>query len=315
MSEWITTPIEPPSAPGRARRERTARGLVPHRLPAWVREQFPDEYLARVEAQPSGVRLAFRTRATVIELDVLRHQDRVRGPAGTRAGPLRPAHRWSADRPAERSGRQRLPDRHGGPVGRHPARSGRHGSLHRPAGAAKKPVEIRLPQTELTELIALRTDAPCGPSAARGPGCLAAPRQLDQPRLQRRRPHRAPGRPSPRRRAGVELINLGFSGNALLDPFVARVMRDTPADLHQPEDRHQPGECRPDAAAGLRPGRARLPRHHPRRPSRPRPCSLVSPLLCPIQEAHPGPARSMRFDGDEVRFFTTADRWTAPAAG
>lgn len=30
---------------------------------------------------------------------------------------------------------------------------------------------------------------------------------------------------------GVELINLGLGGGALLDPFTARAMRDTPADL------------------------------------------------------------------------------------
>ena len=30
---------------------------------------------------------------------------------------------------------------------------------------------------------------------------------------------------------GVELINLGLGGSALLDPFTARAMRDTPADL------------------------------------------------------------------------------------
>lgn len=35
-----------------------------------------------------------------------------------------------------------------------------------------------------------------------------------------------------RSRAGeVDLVNLGFSGNALLDPFTARAMRDAPADL------------------------------------------------------------------------------------
>ena len=32
-------------------------------------------------------------------------------------------------------------------------------------------------------------------------------------------------------RAGVDLVNLGFGGGALLDPFVARTIRDTPADL------------------------------------------------------------------------------------
>ena len=51
--------------------EPTARGLLPHRLPARARGQIADAQLAMAEAQPSGVRLAFRTRATVVELDVL----------------------------------------------------------------------------------------------------------------------------------------------------------------------------------------------------------------------------------------------------
>ncbi|MHA7240787.1 SGNH/GDSL hydrolase family protein [Arthrobacter sp. TMS1-12-1] len=33
------------------------------------------------------------------------------------------------------------------------------------------------------------------------------------------------------RRAGVQLVDRGFSGSALIDPFMARVIRDTPADL------------------------------------------------------------------------------------
>ncbi len=33
------------------------------------------------------------------------------------------------------------------------------------------------------------------------------------------------------RLAGVELMNLGYGGSALLDPFTARIIRDTPADL------------------------------------------------------------------------------------
>ena len=33
------------------------------------------------------------------------------------------------------------------------------------------------------------------------------------------------------RLAGLDLVNLGLGGSALLDPFVARTIRDTPADL------------------------------------------------------------------------------------
>ncbi len=32
-------------------------------------------------------------------------------------------------------------------------------------------------------------------------------------------------------RGGVDLVNLGFAGSAMLDPFTARTMRDLPADL------------------------------------------------------------------------------------
>ena len=78
--------------------------------------------------------------------------------------------------------------------------------------------------------------SPCAPThpsnrcRPRSPG-VAAPRQFDQPRLQRRQPvdHVARGRRPTL--GGVELINLGLGGSALLDPFTARTMRDTPADL------------------------------------------------------------------------------------
>lgn len=45
--------------------------MLPHRLPARARAQYMDGQLAMAESQPSGVRLAFRTRATAIELDAL----------------------------------------------------------------------------------------------------------------------------------------------------------------------------------------------------------------------------------------------------
>lgn len=68
---WITTPITAELLRGAIELERTAHGLLPHRLPARARTQCTDGQLAMVEAQPSGVRLAFRTRATAVELDTL----------------------------------------------------------------------------------------------------------------------------------------------------------------------------------------------------------------------------------------------------
>ncbi|MFH9981940.1 hypothetical protein ACH4ND_22375 [Streptomyces sp. NPDC017179] len=66
--DWITTPVTADLLRGHLDVERTAHGLLPHRLPAGARRQIPDGQLAMAEAQPSGVRLAFRTRATTVEL-------------------------------------------------------------------------------------------------------------------------------------------------------------------------------------------------------------------------------------------------------
>ena len=52
--------------------ETTDDGLVPHRLPAAVRVRLPDDQFRMAESQPSGVRLAFRTTATVVELEARR---------------------------------------------------------------------------------------------------------------------------------------------------------------------------------------------------------------------------------------------------
>src|SRR6476469_6532966 len=70
-TRWVDTPITAGLLRGALDLERTTHGVLPHRLPAWAREQIPDGQLAMAEAQPAGVRLAFRTRATAVELDVL----------------------------------------------------------------------------------------------------------------------------------------------------------------------------------------------------------------------------------------------------
>lgn len=67
----ITTSITTALVHGCLETEQTEAGLLPHRLPAWARSQSSDPQLAMVEAQPSGVRLAFRSRATRIELDTV----------------------------------------------------------------------------------------------------------------------------------------------------------------------------------------------------------------------------------------------------
>ncbi|WP_022893242.1 hypothetical protein [Agromyces subbeticus] len=64
----ISTPITEDLIHGIAELETTDRGVRPHRLPEWVRQQFPDAQLMAMESQPSGARLAVLTTATTIEL-------------------------------------------------------------------------------------------------------------------------------------------------------------------------------------------------------------------------------------------------------
>lgn len=65
----ITTAISRELVAGAVDLEKTDDGVLPHRLPGWARAQFTDPQLSMVESQPSGVRVQFRTAATVIELE------------------------------------------------------------------------------------------------------------------------------------------------------------------------------------------------------------------------------------------------------
>src|SRR3954467_14156244 len=78
-TDWTTTPLTADLLRGALDLERTEHGVLPHRLPAWARAQGADGQLAMAEAQPSGVRVVFRTRATAIELDTLRTKPAYQG--------------------------------------------------------------------------------------------------------------------------------------------------------------------------------------------------------------------------------------------
>ncbi|MFI6169239.1 GDSL-type esterase/lipase family protein [Nocardia sp. NPDC051052] len=303
MTNWITTPIGPPILRGALDLERTANGILPHRLPAWARKQFPDDYLAMVEAQPAGVRVVFRTSATAIELDVL---------------PTRTFYQ-GAPPPAEGVYELLVDGRHAGrasvPGGTRlvfdmatqstVTEQGSAGTVRfTDLPAEPKDVEIWLPHTEITELVALRTDAPVEVTPDRGRktwlhhgSSISHGANADVPT--------ATWPALAAARGGVELINLSLRGNSLLDPFVARVIRDTPADLISLElgINIVNGDIMRLRAFGpavhgfldtIREG-------HPSTP-----LLVVSPILCPIHEDTPGPG-ALEFDGTRVSFRATGD--------
>ncbi|MER7175504.1 SGNH/GDSL hydrolase family protein [Streptomyces mesophilus] len=229
MNDWITTPLTTAVVRGALELEPTAQGVLPHRLPARARAQYADGQLAMAESQPSGVRIALRTRATALELDTVPTKRVYVG------APPRPDGVYDLLVDGELAGQASVD---GGNVLTIDMASG---SVEHTAGAPgtlrfaglpdrDKLVELWLPHNETTELVALRTDAPVQPlpdgdrkvwlhhGSSISHGSDAASPSTTWPAVAARL-------------AGVDLVNLGFGGSALLDPFTARAMRDTPADL------------------------------------------------------------------------------------
>ncbi|MEU9209739.1 GDSL-type esterase/lipase family protein [Streptomyces sp. NPDC048415] len=286
-SNWITTPITADIMRGALDLEHTAHGVLPHRLPARARAQCADGQLAMAESQPSGVRLVFRTRATAVELDTLPTKRVYVG------APPRPDGVYDllvdgrlAGRAGVTGGNTLTIDLTTGSAKSEPGPVGTLRFTDLPDGA--KDVEIWLPHNETTELVALRTDAPVEPVRDRGRkvwlhhgssishGSDAAGPTAIWPALAASL-------------AGVELINLGLGGSALLDPFTARALRDTPADLISVKIGINL------VNADLMRLRAFAPAVHgfldTIREGRPTtPLLVVSPILCPIHEDTPGPS-------------------------
>ncbi|MEV6808724.1 GDSL-type esterase/lipase family protein [Streptomyces sp. NPDC051132] len=266
--------------------ERTARGLLPHRLPARARAQNTDPQLSMAESQPSGVRLALRTRATAVELDTLPTK---RVYPGT---PPRPDGVYDLVVDGRPAGSARLAEGDTLTVdlatGTVEHRPGPVGTV-RFAGLPDtvKDVEIWLPHNETTELVALRADAPVEPVPATGRrvwlhhgsslshGSDAVSPTATWPALAASL-------------GGAELINLGLGGGALLDPFTARALRDTPADLVSVKlglnvvntDLMRLRAFGPAVHGFL----DTIREGHPDVP-----LLVVSPVLCPMHEDTPGP--------------------------
>ncbi|MEU8458479.1 SGNH/GDSL hydrolase family protein [Streptomyces griseoaurantiacus] len=287
MNDWITTPLSPALVRGALELERTARGVLPHRLPARARAQFSDGQLAMAESQPSGVRLVLRTRATAIELDTLPTKREYVG------APPRPDGVYDLlvdgrlfGQASVTGGDTLVVDMTAGTFETRPGAPGTVRFTDLPEGP--KEVELWLPHDETTELLALRTDAPVEPAADRrrrvwlhhgssiSHGSNAASPSTTWPALAASL-------------GGVELVNLGLGGSALLDPFTARAMRDTPADLLSVKiginlvnaDLMRLRAFTPAVHGFL----DTLREGHPRTP-----LLVVSPILCPIHEDTPGPS-------------------------
>ncbi|WP_369213331.1 GDSL-type esterase/lipase family protein [Streptomyces flavofungini] len=300
----ITTPVTADLLRGHLDIERTAHGLLPHRLPARARRQIPDDQLAVAEAQPSGVRLAFRTRATTVELDTLPTKRAYQGfpPLPDGVYDLLVDGSLTAQATVDGGNLRTVTDMatQSAELREGPPGTARFAGL--PPG--DKDIEIWLPHTEITELITLRTDAPVETAPDKGRkvwlhhgssishGSNAAHPTGTWPALAASR-------------GDVELVNLGFGGSALLDPFTARALRDTPADLISLKiginvvnaDVMRLRAFTPAVHGFL----DTIREGHPTAP-----LLVVSAVLCPVQEDTPGPLMP-DFEGGTLRFKATGD--------
>ena len=304
--DWTTTPITADLLRGALDLEHTERGVLPHRLPAWARRQIPDGQLAMAESQPSGVRLVFRTRATAVELDVVATK---RAYVGV---PPRPDGVYELLVDGRLAGRASVTD---GDIltidmvaGTAETRPGPVQTL-RFTGLSgdERDVEIWLPHDETTQLVTLRTNAPIRTTPSNGRRVWLHHGSS----ISHGSNATAPTGTWPAVAAAlgkVELVNLGFGGGALLDPFTARTIRDTPADLISLKIGIN------IVNADLMRLRAFGPAVHGfldtiREGHLTTPLLVASPIYCPIHENTPGPCApdvSAMSEG-RLRFISTGD--------
>jgi len=281
-----STQIGPSLLRGFVELEQTEFGLLPHRLPAKARAQSTDPQLAMAETEPSGVRLVFRTASTAIELDVLPTRRQIVGVPPRPAGvyDLCVNGRLEKQQSAEGAAILRI-DMSSGTTVRDPGgvQTLRFDGLT----GDEKLVEIWLPHNEITELGALRTNAPVLAETAKNKplwvhhgssishGSNAASPTGTWPAIAASV-------------AGLELTNMGFGGSAMLDPFTARAIRDTPANMISIKIGINLVNADLMRLRGVGPAvhgfLDTIREGHPDTP-----LLVISPIYCPIHEATPGP--------------------------
>ncbi len=283
----------------------TAEGMQPTRLPQWALDQVEDSRLTMAAAQPSGVRLRLRTAATVVEFDVLPTRMVYRG------APPRPVGVFDLFVDGEQARQVSADDGNSVTIdmttGTSTAESGNPSTLRFDGLPGRdKTVELWLPHNEIVSIVAIRADAAAQGDPRTGRTWFHYGSSISQG--SNTTSPSSTWTASVSRSADVDLVNLGFSGSALLDPCIARVLRDSSADLISIKigiNLVNTDVMRLRALGPALHGFLDTVRDgHPDTP-----LLVVSPLYCPIHEDTPGPGA---FDSDAllsgtVRFVATGD--------
>ena len=257
--------------------------------------------LLSAQAQPAGVRLGFRTTSTSVELTAHRTYLAFKDVAPRADCHFDVVVDGRLVRQVETSGGTLMtidPATGGVDITEGPAQTVRVDGLD----DGDKVVEIWLPHYERIELAGLRADGPVEAiPAATQRRWVHYGSSISQGSSATTPTGTWVGRVA--RGAGLDVTNLGFSGSAMLDGFVAEVIRDRPADLIRLEvgiNLVNAGEVTVVEFPALLDGFLETIREgHPTTP-----LLVVSSIHCAIHEDTPGPAAT-DFDSGEIRYRAT----------
>lgn len=259
-------------------------GVVVHRLPEWARAQVDDMLFTFVEACPGGVVVRFETDAPTARLTLATRV--VTAPGAEPDPPLLVVRRGGIETVVPVPNPTVIvlgADMQIVEVRPQPPQTV---ELALRAADGAGPVEVFLPHTAHVELVALEADGGLRPSAGTGARWTHYGSSISQGMnavdVTRTWPVAAANR------LGWRLHNLSFAGNAQLDGFTARIIRDTPADIITLKiginlvnaDSMRERSFRPAAHAFLDTIREGQPDT---------PIVLITALACPIHEDAPGP--------------------------
>ena len=266
--------------------EDTGRGIVLHRMPAWARARHNDVALSLLETMPSGGRLEMVTDATVIELDVFLTLLQLGPDEGAPAVFEIAVDGEVCGRVETREGMVLVVDPRTGAVDIRPgeATTVRFGDL--PGG--EKRVDVWLPHAVAVQIVGVRASG----SVVRAPDASGARRWVHYgSSISHCLEATVPTGVWPvvaARLAGVDLQSFAFAGQCQLDPFAGRMIGEQPADLVSMKlginivnaDSMRERTFVP-AVHGLLDS---IRDGHPDVP-----VVLITPILCPVAEDHPGP--------------------------
>jgi GDSL-like Lipase/Acylhydrolase family len=264
--------------------EQMPGGIVLHRMPTWARSRHNDIALSLLETMPSGGRLEMTTDATRIELDVQLTLLQLGSTPVQQAAFDLTVHGQIRDSQRTRAGTVIVIEPATGAISFVPGEPTT--ITFDGLASGNKVVEIWLPQAATVTVIAMRTN-----------GVVTAP-----PASGRRWVHYGSSishcleatQPTgiwpvvAARLAGVDLQSFAFAGQCHLDPFAGRMIAAYPADLISLKlginvvnaDSMRERTFVP-AVHGLL---DTIRESHPNVP-----LLLITPIICPVAEDHPGP--------------------------